>query len=328
MALNDGSIINDEPELDLDEAADALLKRWTSKPEANSEQPKATAVVEEEDEIEEAGHEDDHREHEGEDNEEEEGEKPQPRQAADDEHEVVVAVDGQEHRVQVKDLKRLFGQEASLTRKSQEVAALRSQVTEQSEYHLTALKSMIGRAEERYKPYTEIDWNLAAAKLPTEEYQSLKTAADTLKADIDYYKTELGKEVDAVKQRQGEQMQQAAQQCVTALTTPTSPAYIEGWNETLYNDIRQYAASSGVPQQVIDQTVDPVAIKLIHKAMLYDKAQKTAVKKLTNAPRNVNKTPTNDGNASQGGERKALDRLRQSGDEDDAAAVLMARWAR
>jgi hypothetical protein len=44
-----------------------------------------------------------------------------PRRAAEDDDEVVVSVDGQEHRIAVKDLKRLFGQEASLTQKSQQV---------------------------------------------------------------------------------------------------------------------------------------------------------------------------------------------------------------
>lgn len=324
MALDNGSITMDEPELDLDDAAERLLKQWTSKPDAAKPEQKPTQPapeVEDED-----SHEDPPEHDDGE--HEEEALEEKPRVAADDEHEVVVSVDGQEHRVQVKDLKRLFGQEASLTRKSQEVATLRSQVTEQSEYHLTALKSMIGRAEERYKPYAEVDWALAAAKLPADEYQSLKVAAETLKADIDYYKEELGKEVDNARTQQVESLQQAAQQCNAALVTPESPHHIEGWNETVYNEIRTYAVEMGVPQETIDRTVDPAAIKLVHKAMLYDKAQKTAVKKLANAPRNVNKTPTNDSNASQGGERKAMERLRKSGDEDDAMAVLMARWSR
>jgi hypothetical protein len=83
----------------------------------------------------------------------------------------------------------------------------------------------------------------------------------------------------------------------------------------------------GVPPQIIDNTYDPVAIKLIHKAMLYDKGTKTAMKKLTSAPKNVNKTPTNDSNPADGGSaRNAMQKLRQTGDLDDAAKALMARW--
>jgi hypothetical protein len=330
MAFNDGTIEdNDVPEMDIDVAAEQLLKRWkgasseTSQKEAPKAAPKV-APIEEEEEDEYQEDEDRNERDEGEEEEEAE-EKPAPK-VADDEHEVVVEVDGQQHRVPVKDLKRLFGQEASITRKSQEVSHLRSQVEEQGTFHITALKSMIERAEERYKPFREIDWALAAAKLSDEDYQSLKNSEQTLKGDIDYYKTELGQTVDTLKAKATEATQQAAQQCVAAITNPDSPAYIEGWNEALYNDIRTYAADQGIPRQVIDQVVDPVSIKMVHKAMLYDKAQKTAVKKLTTAPRNVNKTPTNDGNSASSGSRQAMDRLRKSGDTDDAMAALLARW--
>lgn len=331
MAFNDGTIDTDVPEMDIDVAAEELLKRWkgdssskeTSPKEAPKAAPKVAPVEEEDDEEDEDRNL--HEADEGEEEEEEAVEKPAPK-VADDEHEVVVAVDGQEHRVSVKDLKRLYGQEASITRKSQEVAHLRSQVEEQGTFHITSLKSMIERAEERYKPFREIDWALAAAKLSDEDYQSLKTSEQTLKGDIDYYKTELGQTVDSIKAKATEATQEAAKACVAALTNPESPAHIEGWNEDLYNDIRTYAADQGVPRQVIDQVVDPVSIKMVHKAMLYDKAQKTATKKLVNAPRNVNKTPTNDGSSASSGDRRAMERLRKSGDTDDAMAALLARW--
>jgi hypothetical protein len=257
---------------------------------------------------------------------EEDDEKKTPRQLASDDHEVVVAVDGQEHRVAVKDLKRLFGQEASLTRKSQEVATIRTQAVEQAERHVTALNSMLARAQERLKPYEGVDWALAAAKLPAEDYQQLKLAHDTLKSDADYYKTELDTTIGTFRTQHAEQTKKAAGECVAAIMNPEHQAHIEGFNEQVYNDIRQYATTAGVPQQLIDQTVDPVAIKLIHKAMLYDKAQTTAMKKLSKAPRNVNKTPTNDGNPSDGDARKAMEKLRNTGDPDAAAEALLARW--
>jgi hypothetical protein len=319
MALN-GSII-DEPEFDIDTAAEQLLKQWQKKPEA-PKQAAPAAETHEEVEEEEEHEEEDHHEEGGEEGEEEQ----KPRQVADDEHEVVVSVDGQEHRVPVKDLKRLFGQEAALTQKSQAVAEAHTQATAQAERHVAALQTMIQRAEERLKPYESVDWALAAAKLSSEDYQQLKAAHETLSSDVKFYREELDGTIGSYRQKAVEQAKQASDACLKALVDPESKAHIEGFNEQVYNDIRHYAVDVGVPQQLIDNTYDPVAIKLIHKAMLYDKAQKTAMKKLTTAPKNVNKTPTNDGNASQGSARSAMQKLAETGDTDDAAAVLMARW--
>lgn len=326
MAL-DGTI-TDVPEVDIDAAAEALLKRWSGKqssaPERAAVTPPAEEVEEDEDE------ERPEHEEEVEDSEEEaeqEGEEKPQRQLASDDHDVVVSVDGQNHRVAVKDLKRLFGQEASLTRKSQEIATLRSQTAEVAEKHATALNSMLERATERLKPYANVDWALAAARLSDEDYQQLKGAADTLRSDVEYYRTELNDTIGKARTEQTTQMKQAAEQCVATITNPESPSFIEGWNDEVYTNIRQHAISLGATPQVVDNVVDPVAIKIMHKAMLYDKAQKTAVKKLANAPKNVNKTPTNDGHAANGGSRQAMEKLRQSGEPDDAAAALLARWS-
>jgi hypothetical protein len=318
MAL-EGSI-NDEPEVDIDSAAEDLLKRWTTKAASadTSKEPAAEEVEEEDHEEEDEGREDD-GEKEGED-------KPQ-RQVADDEHEVIVSVDGTEHRVPVKDLKRLFGQEAALTQKSQAVAEAHTQAQAMAERHVVALQTMIGKAEDRLKPYEQVDWALAAAKLPAEEYQQLKTAHEVLSTDVKFLKEELDGKVSEHREKQIEAGKQAAVECLKALTDPEHKAHIEGFNEETYTSIRDYALSVGVPQQLIDHTYDPVAIKLIHKAMLFDKAQKTAIKKLTNAPKNVNKTPTNDGTPGKGSARSAMAKLDQSGDLDDAAEALLARWS-
>jgi hypothetical protein len=208
---------------------------------------------------------------------------------------VVVSVDGTEHRVPVKDLKRLFGQEAALTQKSQAVAEAHTAAQAQAERHVVALQTLITKAEDRLKPYEQVDWALAAAKLDADEYQQLKTAHEVLSTDVKFLKEELDGKVNEFREKHVEQAKQAATECLKALTNPEHKAHIEGFNEETYNSIREYAVGMGVPQQTINTVYDPVAIKLIHKAMLYDKAQKTALKKLTTAPKNVNKTPTNDG---------------------------------
>ena len=45
-------------------------------------------------------------------------------------------------------------------------------------------------------------------------------------------------------------------------------------NNELYNKVRSYAVAEGMEKTIVDQIVDPVAIKLIHKSRLYDESKK------------------------------------------------------
>lgn len=313
--------ITDVPEMDIDATAELLLKKWTAKPETTDTETTEVKDVT-----------DDTTETEVEDGEDEvvEGEEKIAKALAADDHEVEVTVDGVAQRVAVKDLKRLFGQEASLTRKSQEVAEARAQATALATQHSTKLADMLKRTEERYAPFAQVDWALAAAKLSDEDYTALKTQAQALHSDIQYLKSETAVVDKATQEARTAEHKAAVAQCVTALTTddPANPHFIKGWNDEVYTSIRDYAVSMGVPRQAIDGVTDPSAIAMINKAMLYDRAQKTAVKKLAAAPKNVNKTPTNDGGSGASVTvRKAMDTLRASGSPEDAQAALLAKWA-
>ena len=66
-------------------------------------------------------------------------------------------IDGETHRASVAELKRLYGQEASLTRKSQAVSQQRKQAEDALQRSDALLQAMLGRAEERFKPYSEVD---------------------------------------------------------------------------------------------------------------------------------------------------------------------------
>jgi hypothetical protein len=68
---------------------------------------------------------------------------------ADDGAYVKLKVDGEEKEVPVKDLTRLYGQEAALTRKSQEVAEQRKQAEAESQKHVSALQVLLTRAQEK-----------------------------------------------------------------------------------------------------------------------------------------------------------------------------------
>lgn len=318
---------------DVDDATDALMKKWDvseepAKPAPDQPKPPSAKAVEraaaeetdDSDDVELDGEE-------GEEGESEEKSKDEVKALAADDHEVEVQVDGEARRVKVADLKRLYGQEASLTRKSQEVAAARQQADEVSQRHTTALTSLLERAKERYEPFAKIDFMVAQTQLDPEEFAQLRQMAAAAKADMDFFSQELDKGVQVHKENYQKATAEAATACVQALTNPETG--IKGFGPEMYKEICDYGVSQGGKAEIIGSITDPVAIKLIHKAMLYDRARAKAATKIAKAPKNVNRAPQNNdaGQAQRGVASKAMDKLRSSGDPEDAADALMARWA-
>jgi hypothetical protein len=82
---------------------------------------------------------------------------------------------------------------------------------------------------------------------------------------------------DAQAQQQ-KQVQEAAQNCVKVLSEQ-----LPDWGDELYNNIRSYAVSQGLPQEQVDQYVDPAVIMILNKARLYDQTKATAETKKAKA---------------------------------------------
>ena len=77
---------------------------------------------------------------------------------------------------------------------------------------------------------------------------------------------------------------------------------IPEWNNQLYDDIRSYAVSQGLPEDQVNSYVDPVVIKLINKARLFDQAKQVTTTKKKRVAKKVLKTskaPNMDANESQ-----------------------------
>ncbi len=321
---DDGTIANDvPPEFDVDGVAEALFKRWRPEKEAATE-AKAEATPEDEGDAapspEETSADESSEEDAAKDDE-------APARASDD-HVVEIEVNGEKHAVPVKDLKRLWGQEAALTQKSQAVATARQQAEEFAAKYSIGLTKLLERAKERFAPFEKIDWEIARVHLSPDEVTQLRNMHNAFKADVDFLTNELDQAKESAVKEQQAAVKAQADACLKALTTEDSPYFIKGFDENLYNEMRSFAASQGMSAQVMDNILDPVAFVILHKAMLYDRAQSAAATKLAKAPKNVNKTPTNSRTVSPNAEasRRALEKLRTSGDVDDAANALLAKW--
>ena len=85
-------------------------------------------------------------------------------------------------------MKRLYGQEASLTIKSQEVAAQRKEAEDNIGKTDAILQRMVQKAEERYQPYSEVDMILASNNLDDADFTQLRKEAQYAHNDLKFIK--------------------------------------------------------------------------------------------------------------------------------------------
>lgn len=335
------NVLNPSPEerrpMDLPEAEDAILARWEdpdeqvsddSEQEATPDIDDETTDVEEYEELEdEPDLNEDDEDPEYEDEEPEENDEDDEDEVVDDDAEVEILVDGETHRASVKDLKRLWGVEKSLTRKSQAVAQQRKQAEDALQKTDVVLQAMLKKAEERWQPYSEVDMLVASKTMDDADFAALRKEAQLAQDDLRFLKEEADNFYqDMQKQHQAAQ-KEAARDAVKVLQEN-----IPDWSNELYNDIRAYAVSQGIDSQIVDSTVDPIVIQLLNKARLYDRGKTVAtVKKKAATNKKVlrsQKAPPTAKSRKKASVEKAQQALRnkRGADLEDVASVLMARW--
>lgn len=242
-----------------------------------------------------------------------------------DETEVEFVVAGETHTSTIGQLKRLAGQEASLTRKSQELAKQRKDAEDVSNRSHVVLQRLLADAKERAKPYEEVDMLVASRTMDTEDFAQLRKEAQAAQSHLKFIEEEADTFYKDLQQQQQAAMQNAAGEAVKVLQEA-----IPDWSNSLYNDIRSYAVAQGLPQEQVDTIVDPVVIQLLNKSRLYDQGKRVAtVKKKTAAKKKVlrsKKAPANAQTRAAAKRDKALDTLRNSRDSEDIADAILKRW--
>lgn len=311
-----GSITTDEP--DAGDGYDAFLSSLDDEdpkkgaPSETVEEAAESPVTETAEETEQTD--------EGEPNEGSETDENDP-----DNEEVEIKVGEETKKATLKELKRLFGQEASLTQKSQKLAEQSRVAQEQDARANAALTAMLERAKERYKPYAELDMLVLAQRMDTETFAQLRADAKAAEADVTFLTQELDGHMKAAQDRANKAHQEAGNAMIKALEDPKTG--IEGFNPALYNELVAFGAANGL--QNVRMLVDPNAIKVLHMAMLYDKGQKAA-KTVVDKTRKVVAKPTrqlrpgNSASNQASAFTTAMKQLRSSGGDIDSAADAFA----
>lgn len=332
----DVEITKIEGPLSMSDAENAFLSRWNLDAEEepskddegatdSEDTPEAVEEPEENDQTEEVEEEDEDQQEESEESDDDD-DKAEDKFVDDDNVKVKVKVGDEELAVSVKDLKRLYGQEASLTKKSQEVAQKRKEVEEQGTYHLVGLQKLYEKAVERYKPYAEIDMLVASKQMDTEELSILRQEAAKAYEDVRFMESELRQFASNVERQRSAAMVEQAKLANEALKDPEKG--IPNWSQETYKQVYDYAVANGMPAQVMNQIIDPFMIKAIWKSMNYDKGKQVATVKKTKAPTKVLKSKTNPESSKFASDKasNAMNKLRTSGSRDDAANAFLSRW--
>ena len=322
----------------VDSTADAILASWE---DADEDQPSEEGALEatdestsEETEVEESETEQDEDTEEETETEEDPDEDAETEEAEAEEIDlsddtlVELMVDGETKQASLKELKRLYGQEASLTRKSQETASQKKEANEALQRADASLQAMLTRAQERYQPYEDVDMLVASRQMNPDDFADLRAEAKAAEGDLKFLKEEADSFYGGIQSKQAEQQRESAKNCIEVLQKE-----LPEWNTSLYDDIRKHAISNGLPEEAVNQYTDPNVIMLLHKAMMFDKSKNVAKTKKAKAPAKIlrsKKAPPTKTDQRISKQKAAQERMRNSpsggNDLDDIAEMLMANW--
>ena len=244
-----------------------------------------------------------------------------------DDAEVDIKVGEETKKATIKELKRLYGQEAALTQKSQALAQQRAAADATYTQAHTALQTMSQRAAEAYKPYAELDWLVVAQSMDTETFKALRQDAAAAEANVKFYEHELQQTVAKHQEQAQLAHREAVAECVKAMESPETG--IPGFGEPMYNEMIGFAKEQGFDQAHL--ITKPAVLKMLHMAMSWHKQQsatKVAEAKIAKAPNKPTTVlkPGSKSNTDSTSMRSAMQKLRQSGSLDDATDAFLASF--
>lgn len=249
----------------------------------------------------------------------------------DDDTYVKIKFDGEDREVKVADLNRLWGQEAALTRKSQEVSTAKTQYDEGQAKNIAAYNVLLQRATERANEYRKLPWTqlMKDPNVDAGQLAALQAEAQREFENEQFLKNEVDGFMRKVTDDQLKVRQEAAREALKAINDTASPHHIKGWTEALYNDIRSFASNQGVPAEMVNNITDPAAIKILHMAMQFSRgASKVVTKKVNKTPTKIVKNsasaPATRGSAKSVSAKQAAAKAMKTGTVNDAIDAFEA----
>ena len=185
---------------------------------------------------------------------------------------------------------------------------------------------MLEQAEEQYKPYAEVDMLLASKSMDDADFAQLRKEAQTAHDNLKFLQEEADGFYRELQQQQTNQLQEAARDAVKVLEKD-----ISDWSNQLYDDIRAYAIAQGLPEEQVNNYVDPNVIKILNKARLFDQAKQVTTVKKKRVAKKVLKSKKAPPTAAQSKAQRLQDAEKRlmtanGNDLDDVADLILRRW--
>jgi hypothetical protein len=210
--------------------------------------------------------------------EDDDAEEPEDTAAEVDisDKEVTVKVDGETKKVKVKDLVRLAGQEAALTKKSQEVAERRKALDSTLELAELSSRRALEMAQARFKPYEGVDF-LLLARDPTVDTSTLEfmrkdaqaSYQELLDAQAGYRNL-----VDATAKERSARVAEEVAKAHAEVAKEGSTFHIKGFSKETLDKLSAFATKYNLPQDAVHNEGHPGALKLLYMAWQYDRVTK------------------------------------------------------
>ena len=184
---------------------------------------------------------------------------------------------------------------------------------------------MLHRAQERFKPYQDVDMLVASKQMSAEDFTALRAESKQAEDDYKFLTEEADNFYGYVQERQKTAKAEEAKECLQVLQRE-----VPDWNNGLYNDIRQYAISQGLPEESVNQYADPNVIMLLNKARMFDQTKKVATVKKAKAAKKVlrsKKAPPTKAAVKKREQQKKIEAMQANGNDLDVIAdALMSNW--
>ena len=257
------------------------------------------------------------------------GETEAPAAATEDDPEFDIKVGEETRKAKLSDLKRLYGQEAALTQKSQIVAELRAKAEHDASRATLALTNQTQRAQAEWAKYADLDFLALSTRMDPEDFTALRAEAKAALDNVNFFTTELDGLQKATAERHATTVRERAAATVAELSDPAKG--IKGWGQPLYEDVMNYAVQQGMPPEAARSIIEAPALRLLHKAMMFDRAQAkapAAVTKVVAKPTVTLKPGGAKEAANTDSFQSALKSMRDRGGNLDATADAFAAHAR
>jgi hypothetical protein len=244
-----------------------------------------------------------------------------------------VKIDGKDVEVTLDELQNGYSRQADYTRKSQVLAEQRQRAEQElaatqqeRQRYISQLEQIGQQADSEMEKYKKLDWTKLKEDDPM-DYMTKRDAyrdlQDNRKKLEEEHKNLLAKEQNDASQKWQETL--VHQQEVLKNTLPEWVDPEKG--PKLKSQIKNYALSAdiGFSEQEVNSLIDARSVRVLHKAMLYDKLKQTKIaKKRTKVVPKVTKPGTGTTKAEVNTEKaaKLRQRAKHSGKLDDAAKYL------